>query len=69
MFFFPAAKAKADNATPLGLDVEEQEAPIHENVNRLVAEEGSARNVEDALAVLRYSTIVIMFTALSAWMD
>ena len=38
------------------------EVPLVENVNRLVTEGEEARNVEDAIAVMRYFTIYITLT-------
>lgn len=35
------------------------EAPLEENINQIVPEEGSARTIEDAIAVLRYFDHVI----------
>ncbi|GAV09456.1 hypothetical protein RvY_18999-1 [Ramazzottius varieornatus] len=47
-----AVRTKEENAgtkPPFELD---EDAPLHENVNRLVAEEGAARSVDEALAAL-----------------
>ena len=38
------------------------EVPLEENVNRLVTEGDEARNIEDAIAVMRYFTINITLT-------
>ena len=40
------------------------EVPLVENVNRLVTEGDEARNIEDAIAVMRYFTVNIMLTCL-----